>query len=142
LAPDVASPFLPKNDEEGTGAADKPADAPKVVPNIDGIQLRTINVPMPAGRYSKIIAAGNRLFALDRTAGPLGNGGPTQLIAFDIDKDGHPVIIPARALATTFSSPYSVGLQKVTGSFESVLDAPKDGYRPDTSTTIAVGQPL
>jgi tricorn protease len=86
LAPDVTSPFLPKNDEEGTPEAAKPADAPKVVPNLDGIQLRTINVPMPAARYSKIIAVGGRLLVLDRTAGPLGDGGPTQLIAFDIDK--------------------------------------------------------
>ena len=63
-------------------------------------------------------------------------------IAFDIDKDGNVVIIPSRALATTFSNPYSVGLQKATGTFEQVLTAPKDGYRPDTSMTIGINQPI
>jgi hypothetical protein len=63
-------------------------------------------------------------------------------IAFDLDGAGNVVIIPAKALATSFSNPYSVGLQKMTGTFQSVLEAPKDGYRPDTAMTIAVGQPL
>ena len=86
MSPDVQSPFLPKNDEEGAPADQKPADAPKVVPNLDGIQLRTIDVPMPPSRYTKIVAAGNKLFILDRSTGQLEDGGPTQLIAFDMDK--------------------------------------------------------
>ena len=85
MSPDVTSPFLPKNDEEGSAEA-KPADAPKVVPNLDGIQLRTINVPMPASRYTKIVAAGSKLFILNRTTGQLEDGGPNQLIAFDLEK--------------------------------------------------------
>ncbi|HET9424835.1 MAG TPA: hypothetical protein VFO55_05640 [Gemmatimonadaceae bacterium] len=62
-------------------------------------------------------------------------------IAFDIDAAGNAVIIPARAVATNFSSPYSVALLAVPGTFESVLSAPEDvDYRPDTATTIPVGQ--
>jgi hypothetical protein len=35
-----------------------------------------------------------------------------------------------------------VGLQKTTGAFESVLSAPKDGYRADTAMAIGVGQTI
>jgi hypothetical protein len=61
-------------------------------------------------------------------------------IVFDIDDNGNVVLIPSRAIATNFSNPYSVALRTVGGSFESVLEAPKDGYRPDTALTIPVGQ--
>ena len=63
-------------------------------------------------------------------------------IAFDLDKDGNVVLIPVRTMATALvaPTPYSVGLQRMTGSFQSVLEAPKDGYRPDTAMTIVVGQ--
>src|SRR5690242_7042579 len=63
-------------------------------------------------------------------------------IAFDIDAAGNPVIIPVKAMATTFSTAYSVGLQMATGSFESVLDAPKDGYRAYTAMAVGVGQTI
>lgn len=63
-------------------------------------------------------------------------------LAFDIDGAGNPVLIPVKALATTFSTAYSVGLQKATGTFESVLAAPKDGYRADTAMAIGVGQTI
>jgi len=63
-------------------------------------------------------------------------------VAFDIDASGNVIVIPARALATNFSSPYSVGLQTVVDSFPNVLEAPKDGYRADTSTTIPVGKTI
>jgi hypothetical protein len=63
-------------------------------------------------------------------------------IAFDLDKDGNIVIIPSKALATSFNNPYSVALLRVPGTFESVLEAPKEGYRPDTSTTIVLGQAM
>jgi hypothetical protein len=63
-------------------------------------------------------------------------------LAFDIDAAGNPVLIPVKALATTFSTSYSIGLQKATGSFESVLEAPKEGYRADTALAVGVGQPV
>ncbi|MEO5568349.1 MAG: hypothetical protein ABIR92_07640 [Gemmatimonadaceae bacterium] len=61
-------------------------------------------------------------------------------VAFDIDAAGNVVIIPARALATNFSNPYSVGLQKVAGSFESNITAPKDGFTLDTAIVVGLGQ--
>ena len=63
-------------------------------------------------------------------------------VAFDIDPNGNVVVIPARALATNFSNPYSVGLQTVPGEFTTILEAPKDGYRADTATTIPIGKTI
>lgn len=53
-------------------------------------------------------------------------------IAFDIDANGNALIIPSRALATSYSNPSSVGLQSIGGGFEALTEAPKDGYRVDT----------
>jgi hypothetical protein len=61
-------------------------------------------------------------------------------IAFDLDPSGNIVLIPARALATTFTTPYSVAIQQVNGPFEAVIRAPESGYRPDTATVVSVGQ--
>src|ERR1043166_8504894 len=61
-------------------------------------------------------------------------------IAFDIDSQNHVLIIPSRALATGLSTPYSVGLQKLSGvSFAQVTDAPKTGYRVDTVLVATQG---
>jgi len=61
-------------------------------------------------------------------------------IAFDLDKTNHVLIIPARALATGLSNPYSVGLQKLTGvSFAQVTDAPKSGYVVDSVLSVTQG---
>ena len=61
-------------------------------------------------------------------------------VAFDLDGANNVVIIPVRALATSFSNPYSVALQRVNGTFQSVLEAPSEGYRADTAMTVSVGQ--
>jgi hypothetical protein len=61
-------------------------------------------------------------------------------LAFDIDPNGNAVIIPARVIATAFSNPSSIGLQRATGSFESTVEAPREGYRADTSMTVGIGQ--
>jgi hypothetical protein len=63
-------------------------------------------------------------------------------VAFDIDQTGHVLIIPSRALATSFSNPYSVGIQQSGTDFDLVLAAPKDGYRADTAMAVAPDQPV
>ncbi len=63
-------------------------------------------------------------------------------VAFDLDAANNVVIIPVRALATSFSNPYSVALQRVDGTFQSVLKAPEEGYRADTAMTVGVGQTI
>jgi hypothetical protein len=61
-------------------------------------------------------------------------------IAFDLDPAHHVLIIPARALATGLSAPYSVGLQKMTGvSFAQLTDAPKSGYVVDSVLSVTQG---
>jgi hypothetical protein len=60
-------------------------------------------------------------------------------LAFDIDADGNAVLIPSRALATPFSTPYSVGIQVIPGTFEALTDAPKDGYKVDSTVAVAKG---
>jgi hypothetical protein len=62
-------------------------------------------------------------------------------VAFDLSSSGLVTIIPARALASGFAAPYSVGLQKLPGvTFESVATAPKDGYTNDSTMTVVPGQ--
>jgi hypothetical protein len=56
--------------------------------------------------------------------------------AFDLDTSGRVVLIPARQLATQLSSPYSVGLQVVPGSFAALDRAPKSGYTVDSLLVI------
>jgi hypothetical protein len=68
-------------------------------------------------------------------------------VAFDLASDGRVIVLPAKAVATALLpangfSPYSVGIQQVPTSFETTLEAPKDGYRADTAVTVAVGQTL
>jgi len=84
------------------------------------------NSPNSINFFQGLVARADQGFAFD--------------LAFDIDDNGNVVLIPAKALSTTFASPYTVALQKVNGSFETVLAAPKDGYRPDTAMTIGIGQ--
>lgn len=56
--------------------------------------------------------------------------------AFDLDTIGRVVLIPARQLATQFSTPYSVGLQVVPDSFVALTRAPKSGYTLDSLLVI------
>lgn len=61
-------------------------------------------------------------------------------IAFDLTPDGRVLLIPSRALATGFSSPYSVGLQKIPNvAFAAVDRAPKDGYVVDSTLAVGIG---
>jgi hypothetical protein len=57
-------------------------------------------------------------------------------LAFDLDTSGNVVLIPPRQLATLLSSPYSVGLQVVPGSFVALDHAPKSGYTVDSLLVV------
>jgi hypothetical protein len=61
-------------------------------------------------------------------------------VAFDIDASGNVKVIPARALATSFTGPYSVALQKSDKAFAALLEAPKDGYKADTTVVLGAGE--
>ncbi|MEO6526664.1 MAG: hypothetical protein ABIP93_08590 [Gemmatimonadaceae bacterium] len=98
------------------------------------------------------------LFALNGSPAAVSNalsffGGPTRAdasfrfdVAFDLDAAGKIQVYPVRALAGVLaqfplSSPPStrVGLQTVTGSYESVREAPDRGYDTISVKTITPG---
>jgi hypothetical protein len=75
-------------------------------------------------------------------------GGPTRAdasfqfdVAFDVDPTGKVVVYPVRSLAGTLAGQTGtrVGLQPVTGSFESLREAPDRGYDTLTVKTITPG---
>ena len=86
LSPDTASPFLPKNDEEGQ--AEKPAPKPGPISS-DGLSDRVIEVPMASGRYQQATGVGSKLFLINWTSIPELDGSPAglgELQAFDLEK--------------------------------------------------------
>ena len=82
--------------------------------------------------------------ALHIYAGQLFSADATFLfdVAFDIDASGHPVILPQRAVASGLAATHTVGLQAVTGTFESITRAPTTGYRADTALVATPGVPV
>ncbi len=61
-------------------------------------------------------------------------------VAFDIDASGKAVIYPVKLVVNTPGGSRPVGLQKVPGSFATVLEAPQSGYDNDTPLVIAPGE--
>ena len=58
-------------------------------------------------------------------------------LAFDINAEGQPVVIPAAALATNYSVPHDVGVQVVpAATFGSLAFAPASGYRCEGSVAV------
>jgi hypothetical protein len=62
-------------------------------------------------------------------------------VAVDLDATGKVVLYPVRAMAGAIvqSTPSRVGLQSVSGTFESVREAPETGYDTITVRTISPG---
>lgn len=91
LGPDVASPFLPKNEEEGAAPAkdeksDDKKEAPKFVANLDAVAARSIDVPLRSGQYTSLTYVGGRILVLERTGTRASGDDSRRLIAFDVDK--------------------------------------------------------
>lgn len=90
LAADTASPFDPKNEEEGD--AEKEAEAakgvnglPVVKVDLDGIADRIVDVPVDPGRYRGLAATATRLFLLQQSTPDVIDGAPSfALVAFDV----------------------------------------------------------
>ncbi|HYS68620.1 MAG TPA: hypothetical protein VEM14_00145, partial [Gemmatimonadaceae bacterium] len=59
-------------------------------------------------------------------------------IALDIGADGNAIVYPVKQVVSVPSGGRSVGLQKLTVTFDSVLAAPKDGYQVDTTAFVLV----
>ncbi len=63
-------------------------------------------------------------------------------IAFDINASGNVVVYPVKLVVATPAGSRPVGLQKVTGLFDTVLEAPKSGYENDSSLVLTPGETL
>jgi hypothetical protein len=64
-------------------------------------------------------------------------------VAFDLDATGRPVVYPVRAIASDLAgSVKRVGLQKVSGAFDTVREAPETGYDTLAAQTVNVGDVL
>ena len=61
-------------------------------------------------------------------------------VAFDIDGSGNAVVYPVKLVVASATGQRAVGLQKVAGSFGTVLEAPKTGYESDSSLVVAPGE--
>jgi hypothetical protein len=61
-------------------------------------------------------------------------------VAFDINAEGNTVIIPVRLVVASPGGSRPVGLQKVSGTFATVLEAPKTGFEADTALVMAPGE--
>jgi tricorn protease len=57
-------------DEEGAGSSAEAAGAPPVEIDLDGIERRVRQVPIPAGNYSQLFTNGDALFWRSRESGP------------------------------------------------------------------------
>jgi hypothetical protein len=60
-------------------------------------------------------------------------------LTFDIDPQGGATLYTVRYVAGTLSPAHTVGMQKVTSSFDALLKAPQSGYVNDSLFTAKVG---
>jgi hypothetical protein len=82
--------------------------------------------PSAIGLFNHVLQRADQSFAFD--------------IAFDLTPDNHVLLIPARALASGFAAPYSVGLERIPNTdFDAVLTAPKSGYTIDSTMSVGIG---
>ncbi len=61
-------------------------------------------------------------------------------VAFDIDDKGNVVVYPVKLVVTTPGGSRPVGMQKVAGTFETVLEAPQTGFETDSALVLARGE--
>ncbi|HEX3533282.1 MAG TPA: hypothetical protein VHT23_03610 [Gemmatimonadaceae bacterium] len=61
-------------------------------------------------------------------------------IALDIDANGRTVVYPVKLVVAVPGGTRAVGLERVSGSFENVLEAPKTGFETDSALVMAPGE--
>ncbi len=61
-------------------------------------------------------------------------------IAFDLDPQGNVRIIPVQLMGGAVTAGRTVGLQKITGSYDAVQAAPGSGYEYDSALVVAPGE--
>ncbi len=63
-------------------------------------------------------------------------------VALDIDAAGNAVVYPVTLVVSSPGGSRPVGLLKIVGSFETVLEAPTTGYKNDASFVLAPGETI
>ena len=61
-------------------------------------------------------------------------------VAFDIDNQGRPVLLPVRTVASGLTGTHSVGLQIVDTPYDSLTFAPNKNFKVDSTLVVGVGQ--
>lgn len=61
-------------------------------------------------------------------------------VALDINANGKAVVYPVKLVVASPGGSRPVGLQKVSGTFEQVLEAPQAGFETDSSLVMAPGE--
>ena len=61
-------------------------------------------------------------------------------VALDVNASGNAVIYPPKLVVNSLAGPRPVGLLKIAGSFESVLEAPKTGFENDAPVSLVPGE--
>jgi len=107
-------------------------DTPYPVYAVDTQTVYTLNGSYPTAPTAYSIFAGAVGQGLVRASSTLAFD-----IAFDIDASGNAILLPVRTVASQLASAHRVGLQTSDAAFESVGDAPKSGYRYDSTLVVA-----
>jgi hypothetical protein len=61
-------------------------------------------------------------------------------IALDINAAGTPVIYPVKLVVASPGGSRPVGMTKVQGTFDQIVEAPKSGFEADSALTLALGE--
>ena len=61
-------------------------------------------------------------------------------VAFDLNADGNAVIYPVKLIVSSVNGDRPVGLRKVAGTFDQVIEAPTGTYQTDSAVVAAKGE--
>jgi hypothetical protein len=61
-------------------------------------------------------------------------------VALDIDAAGKPVVYPVKLVVSSPGGSRPVGMVKVQGTFDQVVEAPKSGFEADSALSMAFGE--
>lgn len=118
----------------GLAACSDPNSGIQLVPVIaDTLTLWALSGTSPSFPSAYLASSG----AITRA-----DGGFSFDVAFDIDPSGKVVVYPQRLIGVPLSGPKPVGLQRITGTFDSMVRAPGAGYVFDSSFVVTPGQGL
>ncbi len=70
------------------------------------------------------------------------DGGLNFDIAFDFDQSGKVVIVPQKLVGASLAGSRSIYLQRVTGTYEALTEAPTKGYLLDSTVAVLPGEPV